>query len=51
MKSGREVVLSSLEKRWFQGDFTVAFQYLHGAYKKDAERTKSELKKGDLHWI
>jgi len=31
-----------LEKRRLQGDFTAAFQYLKGAYRKDGDRLFSK---------
>lgn len=41
----------SLEKRMLRGDLLVAFQYLHGAYKKDKEgiftRVCSDRTKGN----
>jgi len=34
----REMRLLRLEKRRLQGDLTVSFQFLKGAYKKDGEK-------------
>ena len=33
----RELTLSSLEKRIFQGNITAAFQYLKGTYRKNGQ--------------
>jgi len=37
-ESLRQFVLFNLEKRRLWGNFTVAFQYLKGAYKKDGDK-------------
>ena len=47
----RELALFSLEKRRLQGDLTVAFQYLKGAYKQEGEwlftRVNSDRTRGN----
>ena len=47
----RELSLFSLEKKRLQGDLTVAFQYLKGAYKQEGEqmftRVDSDRTRGD----
>ena len=50
-ESLRDLGLFSLEKRRLQGDLTVAFQYLKGAYKQEGEwlftRVDSDRKRGN----